>query len=268
VKSLQIAGSNGAIRRILARVLAATTTENVMGKCLHASLLIGLILSLASSISAQAAGPADGLYLMLQYAFGSLQLDAYYFKGGQVARSPQGNVATLDFAALKRAVPWKVGTVAMTNDIMEIRWGDGSVSKNRFEPEANGPCFGFDAGTYCPVSGFKPGDRLNGSFEGGLRASGERNAATNGRKIDFTADGHYSMDAVGSLLDLEEKSGQVLGFSSGTEQGTYELNDTALSLHPAGRKAYVVLTFPYDIGGDPKKMPDHVYFGGTMLKRL
>jgi hypothetical protein len=239
-----------------------------MGKRLHASLLIGALLSLASSISARAAGPADGLYLMLQNAFGSLNLDAYYFKGGQVARSPQGNVATLDFAALKRAAPWKVGTVAMTNDIMEIRWGDGTVSKNRFEPEANGSCFGFDAGTCCPVSGFKPGDRLNGSFEGGLRVSSDRNAATNGRRIDFTADGHYSMDAVGSVLDLEEKSGQVLGFSSGSEQGTYELNGTALSLHPAGRKAYVVLTFPFDIGGDPQKMPDHVYFGGTMLKRL
>jgi hypothetical protein len=184
------------------------------------------------------------------------------------ARGVQGNVAALDFAALKRAALWKVGTVAMTNDIMEILWGDGTVSKDRFEPEANSSCFGFDAGTYCPVNGFKAGDRLNGSFEGGLRASGDRNAATNARRIDFTADGHYSMDAVGSVLDLEQKTDQAMGFSSGSEQGTYELNGTALSLHPAGRKAYVVLAFPYDIGGDPKKMPGHVYFGGTMLKRL
>jgi hypothetical protein len=239
-----------------------------MGKRVNAILLIGLLLSLASAIPARAAGPVDGLYLMVQYAFGSLNLDAYYFKGGQVARSPQGKVATLDFAALKRAAPWKVGTVLMTNDMMEIRWGDGSVSKNRFEPEAAGPCFGFDAGTYCPVAGFKPGDRLNGSFEGGLSASSDRNAVRNARRIDFTADGHYAMDAVGSLLDLEEKTDQVMAFSSGSEQGTYELDGTALSLHPAGRKAYVVLTFPYDVGGDPKKAPDHVYFGGTMLKRL
>jgi hypothetical protein len=253
---------------ISASLLAQRQRRKVMGKRLDASLLIGLLLSLASATQARAAGPADGLYLMVQYAFGSLSLDAYYFKGGQVARSPQGNIATLDFAALKRAAPWKVGTVAMANDMMEMRWGDGSVSKNRFEPEANGPCFGFDAGTYCPVSGFKPGEKLNGSFEGGLKASSDRAAATNARRIDFTADGHYAMDAVGSGLDLEEKTDQVLAFSSGNEQGTYELNGTALSLHPTGRKPYVVLTFPYDVAGDPKKMPDHVYFGGTMLKRL
>ena len=243
-----------------------------MAKRLVASLLIGLFLALflvpLGSIAARAAGPADGLYLMVQYAFGSLSLDAYYFKSGEVARSPQGNVATLDFAALKRAAPWKVGTVTMANDVMEIRWGDGSTSKNSFEPEANGSCFGFDAGTFCPVVGFKPGERLNGSFEGGLRASSDRNAATNARRIDFSTDGHYAMDAVGSILDLEQKTDQVLGFSSGSEQGTYELNGTALTLHPAGRKPYVVLTFPYDVAGDPKKMPDHVYFGGTMLKRL
>jgi hypothetical protein len=77
------------------------------------------------------------------------------------------------------------------------------------------------------------------------------------------------MDAISSLLDLEDKTGgQLMTFSAGSERGTYELNGTALTLHPQGRKAYVVLVFPFDIGGKPERMPDHVYFGGTMLKRL
>ena len=239
-----------------------------MGRHAHRGLLIGFLLCLASALPARAAGPADGLYLMVQYAFGSLSLDAYYFKSGQVARSPQGDVATLDFAKLKAKAPWKVGGIAMTGDAMEIRWGDGSVSKNRFEPDSKSACFGFDAATYCPVSGFKPGDKLAGSFEGGLRSSSDRDAATNARRLDFTAEGHYAMDAVGTLLDLEDKNNELMDFSAGKEQGSYELSGTALTLHPDGRAPYVVLTFPYDIGGDPKKMPDHVYFGGTMLKRL
>jgi hypothetical protein len=249
------------------RQIAFARGEKHMVRIVLAALAASLLL-IAHVAGAAAAGPKDGLYLMLRYWSGTLELDAYYFKGGQVVRGPMGNIATLDFAALRSRVPYKVGEVAMAGNKMRIEWGDGTASENTFEPEANGACFGFDAGTFCPVTGFAPGEKLSGSFEGGLRAGNDRTAVGNVRTIVFSSDGTYRMDAMATELDLEQKSDQLLAWSAGNEQGTYELDGTALKLDPVGRKPYVVLTFPYDVGGNPKTAPDHIYFGGTMLKRL
>ena len=229
-----------------------------------------LVCSVFSTTAALAAGPRDGLYLMTRY-FSGLELDAYYFKAGQVVRSPIGNIATLDFAAARRDKPAFVGQVDMNGNKMRVRWGDNRLTESVLEVKAGDPCFAWDGGTFCPVTGFKGGEHLNGSFEGGLRSSSSVGAASNLRTVSFTSAGTYRMDATGevhSQADPTRREEDLSGFSEGQESGSYTLSGTDLTLQPAGRAPYHVLIFPYNVDDNSKEKPDHIYFGGTMLQRL
>ena len=231
-------------------------------RLLFAASLIGA--SLCATTASAASGPRDGLYLMVRYVYGgNLEFDAYYFKAGQVARAPTANIATLDFVALRNKTPAAVGTVSINGDKMMIRWGNGTSAESTLETKAGDPCFAWDAGSFCPVSPFKPGERLDGTFEGGLRSTGSTGTvASNARTISFTSGGTYQMDAVGVLGD---KDG-VDAFEGGSEKGTYTLNGTDLTL--TSGKTYHVLAFPYNADDGAAVKPDHVYFGGSMLKRI
>jgi hypothetical protein len=231
-----------------------------------------LVASVFTTTAVLAAGPRDGLYLMTRYLSG-LELDGYYFKAGQVLRSPIGNIATLDIAAAGRARPAFYGQIDMTGNKMRVRWGDNRTSESVLEVTAGDPCFAWDGGIFCPVTGFKAGERLNGSFEGGLRSSSSVGTASNLRTVTFTSAGTYQMDATGEVHSTADPSSReqeddIAGFSAGQESGTYTLSGTDLALQPGGRAPYHVLTFPYNVDDNAKSKPDHVYFGGTMLQRL
>jgi len=153
----------------------------------------------------------------------------------------------------------------MKGGTMTVRWADGKSSESQFEVTKGDPCFGWDGGIFCPVTGFAPGERLDGRFEGGLKSTGPNGTASNLRQITFTSAGRYEMDAMGSVATPD---GGPASTSQGQESGTYTINGTDLTLAPAGRAPYHLLAFPYNIDEKAKLKPDHIYFGGTMLQRL
>jgi hypothetical protein len=209
-------------------------------------------------------GPKDGLYLMTRYWSGTgLEIDAFYFKGTQVVRSPTENIEQFDFAAARRSAPGKVGQFTFAAGKLSIAWGDGTKGESPVETQAGDPCFTWDMGIFCPVEAFPAGAKLSGSFEGG--ASSGR-GVSNARLITFAADGTYRMDSSAAVSSQTSQS-RVTGGATGTESGTYQLAGTLLRLAPAGKTSYNVLVFPFTQNEAAKVKPDSLYFGGTMLKR-
>lgn len=233
---------------------------------------IARVLALASccfvarSAIAQAS-PKDGLYLMTRYWSGSgLEIDAYYVRAGQIVRSPSRNVAQIDFAAERAQSPARVGQMQMKGDQLTVTWGDGHKTESRVERSAGDPCFSWDGGSFCPVERFANGATLSGSFEGGASAGADGSRVANARDISFKADGTYTMDMSATVSSRTNESRASAG-STGQESGHYQLNGTLLHLMPTGKAAYDVLVFPYTMDDAAKVKPDHLYFGGTMLKR-
>jgi hypothetical protein len=208
--------------------------------------------------------PKDGLYMMTRYWSGSgLELDAYYFKGNQVVRSPATNIDGFDFDAARKAAPGTVGTYTRTADKMTITWGDGNKADSTVEMKAGDPCFMWNMGSFCPVTPFPAGAKLTGTFAGGAGSSHGGNAASNARVITFSADGTYQMDATSTLM----QENALAAASTGQEQGTYQLNGTSLLLTPKQGAAQNLVVFPYTQNDNAPVKPDSLYFGGSMLKR-
>ena len=230
-----------------------------------AALAFAALTVMSGSVLRAQGGPKDGLYLMTRYWSGTgLEIDAFFFKTGQVVRSPSANVDQFDFAAAKRATPGKVGQFTLGAGKMSITWGDGTKSESAVETQAGDPCFTWDMGIFCPVEAFPAGAKLTGTFEGGASSGG---GVSNARVITFAADGSYRMESSAAISSCTNQS-TVTGGATGAEAGTYQLSGTLLRLTPAGGPpAYGVLVFPFTQNDAAKVKPDSLYFGGTMLKR-
>ena len=152
----------------------------------------------------------------------------------------------------------------MKGDQLTVVWGDGHKTESRVERSAGDPCFSWDSGSFCPVELFANGATLNGSFEGGASSG---SGVANARTISFKSDGTYAMDMSATVSSRSAES-KVSAGSTGQESGRYQLNGTLLHLTPTGKPAYDILIFPYTMDDASKVKPDHLYFGGTMLKRM
>jgi hypothetical protein len=196
----------------------------------------------------------DGLYIMTRYWPSSgLEIHGYRFADGAVVIDPIGE----DLDAERKVHAKDVGTFRREGDDLAMTF-DGKEQKAKFEKTDHG-CFGWDAGSFCPVKPFASGTKLDGTFTGGASAGG--GAVMSAMTITFKPDGTYELSSTGSVSTAVASGG-----SSSAERGTYTIDGTALTLKPEGGKERVVSTFPYDDGSKGPE-PRRMYFGGGMLKR-
>jgi hypothetical protein len=231
-----------------------------------AMAVLGVIASaiLVAPRPALAAGP-QGLYMMTRMVMGSsLEIAGWYFKNGQVAENPRGDIARFDFKAAAAESPAVTGTFAISGKTMTMSWANGKKSTGDYEPGDHG-CFYWDMGSFCPAEPFGKNQKLDGVFSGGASAGYGRVA--NATTLSLTSGGQYRLEQAGSVKSAPSGGTQLQAGSSGGETGTYELSGTVLTLKPSGGKPRQILAFPYD-DGTKGPQPRRIFFDGAMLKRL
>ena len=204
----------------------------------------------------------EGLYLMTRFWPGSeLETATYSFHDGALVRNPIATGKSLDVQTERATHPNDVGTYSLAGGQLVMTLA-GKPQTAKFEPETGG-CFGWDAGTFCPVDSFKPGTTLDGVFTGGASVGG--GAVISSLTIIFKPDGSYRRDSAASFSNKGKVDAS--GGSIAAERGAYRIDGNALYLMPEGGKQQVVSTFPYD-DGTKGAQPRSIYFGGGMLKRV
>ena len=218
---------------------------------------------LSAPFESWAADP-QGLYLMTRMVMGSsLELAGWYFKSGQVAENPRGDITRFDFKAAAATAPATTGAFAVSGKQMTMNWANGKKTTADYEPGDHG-CFYWDMGSFCPVEPFKKNQKIDGVFAGGASAGSGRVA--NATTLSLTSGGEYRLEQAGSVKSSQSAGTQLQAGSSGGERGTYELSGTVLTLKPAGGAPRQILTFPYD-DGTKGPAPRRIFFDGAMLKR-
>jgi hypothetical protein len=212
------------------------------------AVMMGFAIFMLSACGVSAGQP-DGLYLMTRYAFGGLSTEAYRFDDGTVVRNP---------IAPEEQRAEDVGTYTIDGDSMSMTLGSNESSTSEIEAGDNG-CFFWDMGNFCPVEGFDV-ETLDGTFTGGASVGG--GAVSSAMTVTFNPDGTYTLSSLGAVSTSEASAG-----SSREETGTYAIDDTVLTLTPAGGASRTLTTFPYDNGSEGVQ-PRRMFFGGGMLKRI
>ena len=191
-----------------------------------------------------------------------LEVDAFLFRDGQVARGPAGDVEDFDFEAARAAAPDRVGAYELSDGTLKVVWGDGETDAATFE--TGDACFNWNAGLFCPARPFAV-DALEGTYEGGASGSSSLGYAANARTLTFTPDGRYTMSSAGGISS-ETAESEVSGGSSGEEAGTHSIDGTVLTLNPDGGEPNTVPAVPFGEGVEGAS-PEWIYFGGVMLRR-
>ena len=226
--------------------------------CLMACLAL-----VVAPFESQAAEP-KGIYMMTRMVMGSsLQIEGWYFKNGQVAENPRGDVARFDFKAAAAEAPGSTGTFTISGKNMTVSWANGKKATGNYQPGDHG-CFYWDMGSFCPVEPFGKNQKLDGVFTGGASAGSGRVA--NATTLTLMSSGQYQLEQVGSVTSAPSAGTQLQAGSSGGDAGTYDLSGTVLILKSASGKSRHVLTFPYD-DGTKGPQPRRMFFDGAMLKR-
>lgn len=220
------------------------------------------LLAFAGATLATAAGAPEGLYLMTRIQGSGLDVSTYWFHDGAVVRNPGVSAKNLDLPGERALHPNSVGTYALAGGQLTLTF-PGSNIKSRFEADATGGGFGWDAGAFVPVEIFKPGATLEGTYSGGSSTGG--GTLMGSTSITFRRDGTYVSDSATSFASQGRSSG-ASGESVSKVSGKYRIDGTALHMMPNGGKETVVMTFPYD-DGTPGPAPRSVYYGAGMMNR-
>lgn len=206
------------------------------------------------------AAERDGLYVMTRVWGSSVELAVWYFAGDRFVREPKAALRDFDFAG---ADPKTSGTVLVEGSRWTLRFGDGRVQAADYRAaQPAGQCFNWNAGLFCRVKTFQPGQMLAGSFTGGL---GNTNVGST-RTYRFGPDGTYQIDTSSSLSSSGVLNGAVAGISRG-QGGRYSLGETTITLTGSDGTVTVMTAFPYETTADPTR-PDRLYIGGFMLRRI
>lgn len=219
-------------------------------------VMLTLVLLLLSACGARADGP-HGLYLMTRFSVGTLTLEAYRFADGTVVRNPTAGTDEIERERKQR--PHDVGSYRLDGGNLVMSF-DGKPVSSTYE-RSDGGCFGWDAGSFCPVGTFASNTRIDGVYAGGASVGG--GAVMSASTLTLRGDGSYSLSTIGSVATGTE-AGRV--GSSGEQQGRYRFDDNALILTTAAGAEQRYSSFPYD-DGSAGPAPRRIYFGGGMLKR-
>jgi hypothetical protein len=220
-------------------------------------VILTMVLLLLSACGARADGP-HGLYLMTRFSVGTLTLEAYRFTDGTVVRNPIAGIGEIERERAQR--PQDVGSYRLDGDNLVMSF-DGKPVSSTYERGDSG-CFGWDAGSFCPVTTFAADTRIDGVYAGGASVGG--GAVMSASTLTLRGDGSYSLSSIGSVATGTAEAGTV--GSSREEQGRYRFDDNVLILTTAAGAERRYSSFPYD-DGSAGPAPRRIYFGGGMLKR-
>lgn len=217
----------------------------------------------AAPAAAGAASPiATGLYLRTTYFAGSLSLDTLYFgPGNRLVINPPHGVDPVDFEALAKELPDRVGTYVIQGNTIRITWANGKTDQLPVEFEG-GAISAYDGGLMVKADAYPPNQRLSGTYAWG----GSTANVSAARTIQLSADGTYSMTALGGIRSIPGNNGSA----QATETGTYTLGGNTLVLHPANGRVASHTVLPFNTALDPAKATladDHLIFDGISLVR-
>jgi hypothetical protein len=205
---------------------------------------------------------ANGLYLRTTYFAGSLSLNTMYFgPGGRLVVDPPHGVDPLDFDAAAKESPDKVGTYAIQGNSMKVTWANGKTAQLPVEFE-NGAISAYDGGLLVKADAYPPNQRLAGTYAWG----GSTANASAARTLQLSADGTYSMTALGGVRSIPGDTTSA----QGTETGTYTLAGNTLVLHAANGPTTTHTVLPFNTALDPAKAElrdEHLIFDGLSLVR-
>jgi len=213
--------------------------------------------------SAAAATPiANGLYLRTTYFAGSLSINTMYFgPGSRVVVDPPHGIDPLDFDAAGKETPDKVGTYTIQGTALRVTWASGKTTQLPVEFE-NGAISAYDGGLIVKADAYPPNQRLTGTYAWG----GSTANASASRTLQLSADGTYSMTALGGIRSIPGNTTSA----QGTETGTYTLGGNTLVLHAANGQTTTHTVIPFNTAIDPAKAAladEHLIFDSLSLVR-
>jgi hypothetical protein len=213
-----------------------------------------------------ARGPV-GLYFMTRYWSFTQTLEKavwYFAPDGRVYQNLTDGFSAADLAAHKGPK----GTLQLSGNKMSILWSDGKTENSEFERDnGNAVAFMWQMGSFVPADPFGDARSLVGRWDGGESLIVGANKVRNAQLLVLNADGTYSWEGAaivsgGELDDGIQGSAQTTTPLTGTwKLGTYSLTLT-------GGKTMRRIAFPYNTDDNAAVKPDHLFFGGTMFKRL
>ncbi len=212
--------------------------------------------------AAWAKGP-DGLYLMTRFMGGTLEMKVWYFEDGAFALEPTVSSTPFDFAEAERRLPGSTGRLERRADHWIFHWKSGASRSGRHEPGSGpGGCFYWDAGLFCPVQAFRPGQFLDGTYSGSLGSS----RVGSSRTYVFTPDGRYRLSSSASVGSASPTV-SMYGGATNQQEGRYRLQGQLIVMSPDQGPEVTWSAFPFEPSADVSK-PGRVYVGGFMLKRI
>ncbi len=192
----------------------------------------------------------------------SLEMKTWWLMGGRFAQDPRLASDDPDFAAIEKLWPGTTGTIQVQGDQWTFAWTSGRTKTARHERgRGEGGCFYWDAGLFCPVSPFRPGQALDGTYSGSIGSA----QAASSRSYTFWPDGRYRLSTAGAVSSTGSAT-VVQGGSSSSQVGRYRLSGHVITLLPEGGAEQPLTAFPYEPSSDPAK-PGRLYVGGFMLRR-
>ncbi len=212
------------------------------------------------------AGGLDGAWLRTESFFMGTSLTLtnhvwFFTANGRVARAPAGGFDPAAFArAESTTISW-AGHYRIEGGKLIVDWVDGS--KPTAYNYARGPgdeikIAGIGASRVRP---FPAGTRFEGAFAGGASAGGAASSTT----LNFSRDGSFSRDSVGSVASTSARS-EVSAGAQAQRSGSYAFDGYTLRLTEAdgAQQAYTVAAFGKP---DSQGRPEYLYIDGGMLAR-
>ena len=190
-----------------------------------------------STASAQAG--LDGLFLQMQFRFGSFQEDHYFFlpDGRYYKGVPEGGLTAADLERACAKAPDYCGKYAVAGGKLALTPRKGQPNTLDFTPEAGGNLR--IGGIFAKrVAAFPANAKLDGTYTW-LGNTANVSAA---RSFTFHPDGTFTSGSLGGI------STRTVGATSQSAAGgTYRLAGNTLELTANGQTSKLV-AYPYDLG--------------------
>ena len=211
-----------------------------------------------------AKGPV-GLFFMTRYWSFTQTLEKavwYFSSAGDVYENLQTGFSREDLAAHKG----RKGKLQSDGKKITVQWSDGKTEQGPIEPDTKYKnVFMWELGTFIPATPFADSKAAVGSYEGGESVNVGGNKAATAQTLELKADGSFTWSGVGLVQGGTDKSKLEAG-STGTQTGKWKLSGYSLILTGSDGKSARRIAFPFDDEDTPIK-PDHMFFGGLLLKK-
>lgn len=206
--------------------------------------------------------PIAGAFMTVRmWMNGGLTIEAWFFTAnGRFSRSPSGGLTLAELAA-KPGATKDEGTYRIENGELIMEWADGRAAW-RSPYQGNEKSLSIGGQFASRQSGFPPGWRFDGAYEGGASVGG--GALSSSSTLAFRSDGTFSRGGVVAFSSVGRTT-EVAGGSTQASQGTYEFDEFALVLRENGVTArFTVLAYGEK---DAAGRPEQIYREGLLMRR-